>query len=526
MQKQIADATVAFQTPILVGVGGDEVGQVLDGHAISRNQTLFCHLAHEHSGNVLGRRIGEFDACQEVVLESDVAGQDSLQVERGSSEKDQRIPRRQDAGDFAERGTSVIAASWTGRGRQQRVCLLQHQHPTRRPLQHASRLLDGPDLGLSVDEIVAPANDEVAVLDGSDFEHDMREDAGHRGLAGSRISLQSQVMRRYANRRLVAFVHLDRPAQSTNLVLYRFQANQLGESNLDDVIRRTESIFDQLRLIFVVVAVHEIILSHHGWRHIGSRCFPDLVQHGLNSSGLLWNDSRRVQSMPMTFVDVHQDRQHGLHLLARSLIALVVLLHLLLQGLEAALGGCQDFVIGRRNRLSLQQCHHVRRRAVGNGKIQRGVVVVILLRGTFRVGVVQRLHDLQRCVVMRGVMQREIAVVVLLRGAFRVDLQEELFNVKWTLLPCREVQGKIPVVVGHGCGLRIRLEQRFRNFQRGTEGCCRVQRQVASVILHLRLMLGGRIDCSRDGSLPSLGDLMQVGVLSRSGHFARCSTIS
>jgi hypothetical protein len=139
--------------------------------------------------------------------------------------------------------------------------------------------------------------------------------------------------------------------------------------------------------------------------------------------------------MRLSFGNIHQHTQHNLPIILHAIMLFHPPLQILFHPIAPRLGRFQDFVVRRRHGLALQERHDIRRRAIGNGEIERCVVVIVLLERALWIGIVERFDDFEGRVVMGRVVEGEVAVVVLLGGAFGVDFEEEFFNVEWAFLP-------------------------------------------------------------------------------------------
>lgn len=126
----------------------------------------------------------------------------------------------------------------------------------------------------------------------------------------------------------------------------------------------------------------------------------------------------------MMFPNVQEHLQDDFSILLDAIVLFHTLLQVLFESFTLGFGRLEYLVVRGRDRLSLEEGHHVGRGSVGNGEIQRRVVVVILLMRSFGISLIQCFHDFEWSVVVRRVVQGQIAVIVLLGGALGVDLEE------------------------------------------------------------------------------------------------------
>mmetsp|Transcript_18593 Transcript_18593/g.46122 ORF Transcript_18593/g.46122 Transcript_18593/m.46122 type:complete len:332 (-) Transcript_18593:170-1165(-) len=307
-------------------------------------------------------------------------------------------------------------------------------------------------------------------------------------------------------------------AHSANLVLDGLEADQFRQGDFNSVIGRAQGIFNQLSFLLVFVAGGVTIFDSAHATSVSSSCLSDFFQHGIHRSGSLGVDSSRIEGVGVSLVNVQQECQDLFHFFRGSIGLAHVPGQLTFSGLVSALGLVQDFVFGGRDRLSLQHAHNIGGSSIGNGQIQRRVVIVVLLGRSLGVGIVQGFDHLQRCVVVSSVVEWQVSVVVLLGGSFGVNLEQKFFNLEGSLLPGGEMEGQVSVVVGDGCSFRVGLQERLCYLNGSSEGSSRMKRQVSSVIANLRLVLGGRVRGAANSGFPTLGQLVQVDVFSGGSH--------
>ena len=104
--------------------------------------------------------------------------------------------------------------------------------------------------------------------------------------------------------------------------------------------------------------------------------------------------------MGVSLVNVQQQTKDFLHLFRRTVTFRHVTCQFTFSCFVTALGLFKDLVLRGWDRLALQQADDVGRCTIGNGKVQRGVVVVILLRGALGVSVVEGFDDFQGSIVV------------------------------------------------------------------------------------------------------------------------------
>lgn len=274
IEQQVGDAAVAFQSPIFVRVCGNQFGKVVHRDTISGNQTLVGHLAQENAGNLTGGWVVEFDSGQEVSLESNLTGQNTLQLEGTSGQDNKRVSRWQGASNLAKGSTTVITSSRASSTWQQGVTLVQYQDTSLGSCQNLARFLDGSGLALAVDQVVTSDAHEILCLDHTNLVQDIRKDGSDRSLSNTGISLEDNVTGVGQLSVGRGFDQFHRSAHSTNLVFDGLESDKFAQGNFHGIIGRTQGILNELGLLFVFVAGSVTVSS--GASTIGSGGLSDL----------------------------------------------------------------------------------------------------------------------------------------------------------------------------------------------------------------------------------------------------------
>ena len=215
--------------------------------------------------------------------------------------------------------------------------------------------------------------------------------------------------------------------------------------------------------------------------HAGSStdwCWPIrtyLIQKGFHIANLRGVHASTVECMRLLVDNIQQHFHNRFTVFLHTIVLFHTALQFFFHAFALALGRFQDFIVGRRDRLSAQQGHHVGRGAISNGQVQGCVVIIVLLVSSFRVCIVQGFDNFQWSIVVSSIVKWQVSVVILLGSSFRKDFEQELFGFNGSLLPGRKVQGQVSVIVGQARCFGVSFQERFNHFYRSTKRRCRVK---------------------------------------------------
>mmetsp|Transcript_19809 Transcript_19809/g.30593 ORF Transcript_19809/g.30593 Transcript_19809/m.30593 type:complete len:210 (+) Transcript_19809:898-1527(+) len=202
-----------------------------------------------------------------------------------------------------------------------------------------------------------------------------------------------------------ALIHLEGTTESPKLIFDRVESDNLRECNFDIVIGRQKCIFNHGSfLVFILGTLQAKFIPSldFGFFRRSTRLFQQTFHigelGGINTGG--------VQTTGLTIPNVHEQTQDSLDIFLHIVVFFHMPLEFLFHAFATALGSLQDFIVGGRNGLSLKKSNDIGGCSIGNGEVQGGVVVIVLLGGTLGVGVVESFDDFEGRIVVSRIMER------------------------------------------------------------------------------------------------------------------------